>query len=350
MKGPQINVAVIGAGGIGANHIQGYQRHPSARVVAVADTSAERAREACEKFNIPEAVEDYRRLLEREDISVISVALPNYLHAPVALEALAAGKHVLLDKPFATNARDAAKVVETARRANRVFMVGQNQRFPPERQALKRMVEAGRLGEIYFAEAFWLRRAGIPRMGSWFTQRRYAGGGCTYDIGVHELDLCLHLIGDFDAAAVSGQVYTKFGNRGLGEGGWGKSEVDRKAEFDVEDFSVALIKMKSGRTVVLRASWAGHMPASSTDGVVLYGTKAGACTKPPQIFRPGRPEYRIEDIRPGRLTVPACRMCHFMDCVLGKAQPYVKPEESLQVQRILDAIYKSSRTGREVRL
>ena len=115
MKGPQINVAVIGAGGIGANHIQGYQRHPSARVVAVADTSAERAREACEKFNIPEAVEDYRRLLEREDISVISVALPNYLHAPVALEALAAGKHVLLDKPFATNARDAAKVVETAR-------------------------------------------------------------------------------------------------------------------------------------------------------------------------------------------------------------------------------------------
>lgn len=350
MSRQKINVAVIGAGAIGADHIQGYQRHPSARVVAVADTSAERAREACEKFNIPEAVSDYRALLRRPDISVVSIALPNYLHAPAALAALAAGKHVMLDKPFATNARDAAKVLEAARRARTVFMVGQNQRFPAERQALKRMVMAGKLGEVYLAEAFWLRRSGIPRIGSWFTQKRYAGGGCTYDIGVHELDLCLHLLGDFDAAAVSGQVYAKFGNRGLGEGRWGRSETDPKAPFDVEDFSVAMIRMKSGRTVILRASWAAHLPANSADGVILYGTRAGARTMPPQIFRPGKTDYIIEDIRPGRPTVSTCRMGHFIDCALGKAKPYVPPEESLQVQRILDAIYRSSATGREVRL
>lgn len=350
MAGRKINVAVIGAGAIGVNHIQGFQEHPAARVVAVAETSPERAKEACEKFNVPEAVADYRALLDRKDIAVVSVALPNYLHARVALEALAAGKHVLMEKPFATNARDAARVVEAARKARRLLMVGQNQRFRPERQALKRMVAAGKLGEVYAAEAFWLRRSGIPRIGSWFTQKRFAGGGCTYDIGVHVLDLCLHLLGDFDAAAVSGQTFIKFGNRGLGEGTWGKSERDPNAVFDVDDFSVALIKLKSGRTVILRSSWAAHMPTPNSDGVILYGTEAGATTNPPQVFRPGRTDYVLEDITPGRPTVNPNRMAHFIDCVLGKARPYVPVEESLQVQRILDAIYKSSATGREVRL
>lgn len=345
-----INVAVIGAGAIGANHIDGFQKHPAVRVVALAETSAARAKETCEKFNIPEAVSDYRELLKRDDIHVVSNALPNYLHAKVSLDVLAAGKHLLLDKPFATNARDAAKVLEMARRKKVCFMVGQNQRFQPVRQALKRAVEAGKLGEVYHAEAFWLRRSGIPRIGSWFTQKRFAGGGCTYDIGVHMLDLCLHLIGDFDAAAVSGQAFTKFGNRGLGNGGWGKSEIDPKAPFDVDDFAVALIKMKSGRTVILRASWAAHMAQGSSDNVVLFGTEAGATVNPAQIFRPGRKEYKIEDIKVGRPMVNENRMVHFIDCVLGKAESYVPPEESLKVQRILDAIYRSSETGREVRV
>jgi predicted dehydrogenase len=350
MSGRTIRCGVVGAGAIGLNHIQGFQKHPAARVVAVADTSEERAREACEKFGVPERVADYRELLERDDIPVVSVALPNYLHGPVGLAVVKAGKHLLMDKPFATGAAEAQRIVAAARAKRVVFMVGQNQRFSPVRQTLKRRILRGELGEIYHAEATWLRRSGIPRIGSWFTQKRFAGGGCTYDIGVHMLDLCLHLVGDFDAAAVSGQAFTKFGNRGLGNGGWGKSEIDPKAPFDVDDFAVALIKMKSGRTVVLRTSWAAHQPAGSVDGVTLYGTRAGAATNPPQIFKPGKPDYRIEDVQPGRPLVNPERMAHFLDCVLGKAEPFVKPGESLQVQRILDAIYKSSASGREVRL
>jgi len=349
-KSETVNVAVIGAGAIGEAHIQGFQKHPAARVVAVAETNAERSRSACEKYGVPEAVADYRELLTRPDVCAVSIALPNYLHASVALDALSAGKHVLLDKPFATCARDARRVLEAARRRRVVFMVGQNQRFPPERQKLKRMVEDGRLGEVYHAEAYWLRRAGIPRIGSWFTQRRFAGGGCTYDIGVHVLDLCLHLIGDFEAASVSGQTFSKFGPRGLGNGGWGRSEIDPKAPFDVDDFAVALIKMKSGRTVLLRASWAAHMAERSRENVELFGTEAGATTNPPQLILPGRKDYRLEPIRPGRPSVHPDRMVHFVDCVLGRAEPYVKPEESLQVQRILDALYRSSETGREIRL
>ncbi len=345
-----IQVAVIGAGAIGEAHLQGFQSHPAARVVALAETNEERARTACEKYGVPEAVSDYRDLLKRDDLDAVSIALPNYLHAPVARDALDAGKHVMLDKPFATNARDAARVLDAARRKKVVFMVGQNQRFPPERQKLKNLVAAGKLGEVYHAEAFWLRRAGIPRIGSWFTQKQFAGGGCAYDIGVHMLDLCLHLIGDFDAAAVSGRTFAKFGPRGLGNGGWGRSEIDPQAKFDVEDFAVALIKMRSGRTVLLRASWAAHMLERSAENVILYGTEAGATINPPQLILPGPKDYRAVPVPAGRPTVNPERMAHFVDCILGRAEPYVKPEESLRVQRILDALYRSSETGREVRI
>ncbi|HEY5078941.1 MAG TPA: Gfo/Idh/MocA family oxidoreductase, partial [Opitutaceae bacterium] len=231
-------VAVIGAGAIAQDHIASFKQHPAATVVALAEVSRKRGRETAEKFGIPDVVTDYRALLARDDIDVVSIALPNYLHAAVALDALKAGKHVMLEKPMATNAGDAAKLVAQARRQGVLFMVGQNLRFNVETQTARQLVEKGILGEVYHAKTSWNRRAGIPRIGSWFTQKRFAGGGCTYDIGVHALDRCLYLMGEFEAAAVSGQTYAKFGPRGLGNGNWGRSEIDPKARFDVDDLSV----------------------------------------------------------------------------------------------------------------
>uniref|UniRef100_UPI00404B3D29 Gfo/Idh/MocA family protein n=1 Tax=Cephaloticoccus sp. TaxID=1985742 RepID=UPI00404B3D29 len=344
------NVAVIGAGAIGHDHIRSFQQHPAARVVALAEISPERGREAADAYNIPELVTDYRTLLTRADIDVVSIALPNFLHAFVALDALRAGKNVMVDKPMATNARDAAKVVAAARKSRRLLMVGQNQRFTPEIQTAKQLVTDGVLGEVYHAKTAWTRRSGIPRIGSWFTQTKFAGGGSTYDIGVHALDRCLFLLGEFDAAAVSGQTYSKFGNRGLGDGGWGKSEIDPRKPFDVDDLSVALIKLKSGRTVLLETSWAGHLEDDGFNGTQLFGTEAGLLVPPLKLFRPGPNGYITESISPKANLVNPNRMVHFIDCLLGKAKPYVKPAESLAVQKILDAIYRSAQTGREVRL
>jgi predicted dehydrogenase len=344
------NVAVIGAGGIGQDHLASFKLHPSARVVALAEVSPVRGREAAERFGIPELVTDYRKLLSRPDIDVISVALPNYLHARVALDALRAGKHVMLDKPMATNARDAAKLVAEAKRRGVLFMVGQNFRFNAETQTARQVVEGGSLGDVYHAKTSWSRRAGIPRIGSWFTQKRFAGGGCTYDIGVHALDRCLYIIGEFEASAVSGQTFAKFGPRGLGNGGWGKSEIDPKAKFDVDDLSIALIKMKSGRTVLLEASWAAHGPLIDVNDTQLFGTEAGLSLPPVKLFRRTRTGYATEEVAPLPPLVNTNRMVHFIDCLLGKAKPFVNPSESLAVQKILDAIYVSSATGREVRI
>ncbi len=344
------NVAVIGAGAIGHDHIASFKQHPQARVVALAEVSPERGREAADKFGVPDLVQDYALLLKRADIHVVSIALPNYLHAKVALEALRAGKHVMLDKPMATNAADAAKLVAEAKKRGLLLMVGQNNRFGWEVQTAKQLVADGVLGDVYHAKTAWTRRAGIPRIGSWFTQKKFAGGGCCYDIGAHALDRCLYLMGEFDAAAVSGQTYSRFGPRGQGDGSWGKSEIDPKATFDVDDLAVALIKLKSGRTVLLETSWAAHQPMGDYNGTQLFGTEAGLRFPPLELYRKTQYGYASETVSPRPNLANPNRMVHFVDVLLGKAEAYVKPAESLAVQKILDAIYVSAKTGREVRV
>jgi predicted dehydrogenase len=343
-------VAIIGSGAIGQDHVASFKLHPAVQVVAVADVSPDRARETAERFGVPEIFTDYKELLARTDIDVVSIALPNYLHAKVALDALRAGKHVMLDKPMATNARDGAKLAAAAAKSGKLFMVGQNFRFNGDTQTAKQVVDAGTIGEIYHAKTSWSRRAGIPRIGSWFTQKRFAGGGCTYDIGVHALDRCLFLMGEFDAAAVSGQTFAKFGPRGLGNGGWGRSEIDASAPFDVDDLSIALIKMKSGRTVLLETSWAAHGPLVDVNATQLFGTEGGLILPPVQVFKQSKGGYTTQFVDPLPPPVNTNRMYHFIECLLGNAKPFVKPAESVAVQKILDAIYTSAATGREVRI
>jgi len=346
----KVRCGVIGAGAIGLAHIEGFKKHPQAEVVAVAELNPQRRQEAAEKYRLAKAVEDYHELLKDKSIDVVSIALPNYLHGQVTVEAIKAGKHVMLDKPMATNARDAQKMIDAWKEKKVVFMVGQNFRFNRDTQMVREYIKNGELGDVYHTRAHWLRRCGIPRIGSWFTQKKYAGGGCCYDIGVHLLDCALHCMGNFDAEAVSGQVYAKFGPRGLGDGTWGKGEIDPQKPFDVEDLAVAMIKLKGGKTAVMEISWALHADSGKDYGIDLYGTEAGANLFPARILRVRKGNY--ETITPDikSLPVPEDRMVHFIDCVVKGTPPLVRPEESLKIQKILDAIYESSKTGREVRI
>ncbi|MCW8129178.1 MAG: Gfo/Idh/MocA family oxidoreductase [Planctomycetota bacterium] len=346
----KLRCAVIGAGAIGLHHIQGFQKHPDAEVAAVAEVNPERRAEAVAKYALPKGVEDYKELLKDKTIDAVSVALPNALHAPVATEAIKAGKHVLLDKPMATNAREAQQIVDAWKEKKVVFMVGQNFRFNPETQKVKAAAAAGELGEIYHGRAHWLRRSGIPRIGSWFTQKKMAGGGCCYDIGVHLLDCLLHIMDNFDAEAVSGVTYAKFGPRGLGDGSWGKGEVDPNKPFEVEDFAGALVRLKGGKSAILEVSWALHAEKGKDHGVDIYGTEAGASLFPAMIHKAQGKEITSAAPVLETLPVPEERMVHFVDCVLKGVPPLVKPEESLKLQKILDAIYESGSTGREVRI
>ena len=349
--GDRLRCAVIGTGAIGLEHLTILSLCPRAAAVAIAENNPARAKEASERFKIPRIYSDYRELLEQVDIDAVTVAVPNYLHAQVAIEALKARKHVMLEKPMATSAKEASKIIDAAAKMRRTVMVGQNFRFNRHTQMAKMVIQRGDLGEIYHARAFWLRRSGIPRIGSWFTQKKQAGGGCIYDIGTHVLDACLHLMGEFEVATVFGQTHAKFGSRGMGEFNWGKGEIDPAKPFDVEDYGVALLKMKSGRTVNFEVSWAGHHPADGREhGIDLLGTQGGLSLYPARLFRNGASGYETIQLGGLKLPQPEDRVHHFVNAVLDGKRPLVTVEESLKIQQILDAIYSSAASGKEVRL
>lgn len=347
----KLRCAVIGAGGIGLDHLHSLTTCHRAAAVAVAEVNPQRGREAAARFGLPRSYLDYRELLEQPDIDAVTIALPNHLHAPVAIQALKARKHVLLEKPMATSAREAAKIVDVARTMKRALMVGQNLRFNRFTQHARLLIDRGDLGEVYHLRAFWLRRAGIPRIGSWFTQKQLAGGGCLYDLGVHLLDTCLHLLKEFDVSAVSGQTYAKFGNRGLGEMDWGRSEVDPKRPFTVEDYGVALLKLKSGRTISMEVGWACFQTHETREfGIDLLGTNAGLSLFPARLFRTTPDGQETLLLNPAKAAHPEDRIHHFVNSILDGRKLLVTPEESLKVQQVLDAIYTSASSGKEVRL
>lgn len=350
----KLKVGIIGAGAISRDHCSGVNSHPDAEMVAVADINAKRRDAVKRQFGMAKAYATAGELLADDSLDAVCIALPNALHAPVALDALAAGKHVLLDKPFAMNAGEAKAVIAASKKAGKLLMIGMNQRYPRDSQTIRALVKRGDLGNVYHARAFWRRRAGAPRFGTWFGDKRQAGGGCLLDIGVHLLDLCLFSMDNFKPVSASGAVYTKFGNRGLGEGGWGHSDPQKgKQIFTVDDFATALIKFQNGATVDLTVSWVLHQATPDQMDVELFGTEAGASIKPARVYRFGKNKGEYEVVEPQNITIdrPHCnRQIDWIDGILKRRKPACTLEESLTVQKILDAIYKSSETGKEVRI
>lgn len=349
--GDRLRCGVIGTGAFGLEHLNSLQQCPRATAVAIAESNVARAKEASERYKIPRSYTDYHELLEQADIDAVTIALPSYLHAPVAIEALKARKHVLVEKPMALNAREASKMIDTAAKMRRTLMVAQNFRFNRHTQMARLVIQRGDLGELYHARGFWLRRHAIPRIGSWFTQKKLSGGGVICDLGTHVIDTCLHLLNDFEVTTVLGTTHAKFGGRGLGEFNWGKSEIDPAKPFDVEDHGSALLKLKSGRTVSLEVSWAAHQPADGREhGLDLLGTLGGLSLYPARLHRNGPNGYETIQLANLKTPQPEDRIHHFVNCVLEGKKPLVSVEESLKVQQVIDAIYASATTGKEVRL
>jgi predicted dehydrogenase len=347
----KLRCAVIGAGAIGIEHLNDLLHCPRAATVAIAELNPTRLREAAEKFHVPRTYTNYKELLEQPDIDAITIALPNYLHAPVAVDALNARKHVLIEKPMATNAKDAAKIVAAAQKSRRTAMVAKNFRFDRHTHTARLAIQRGDLGEIYHARGFSHRTSSIPRIGSWFTQKQLAGGGCMADTGSMLIDVLFHLLNDFDVVSVTAATHAKFGNRGRGEGNWGKSEVDPKRTFDVEDHCAALLRMKKGYTVTVETSWAGFHPGDTREeGIDLLGTEAGMSLFPAKLFKQSLHGLETTHFFNTKNGPVEDRISHFVNCIIEGKKPLIPIEESLKVQQVLDAIYASAETGKEVRL
>ncbi len=292
-----LRVGIVGAGAIATlGHIPGLQRVPDVQIVAICDTNAERARAAAARFGIPAVFEDYNDMLAQVELDAITVGVPNLYHAPVTLAALAAGKHVLCEKPLAITVADGEAMVEAARRAGLLLAVNMHNRLRADMQVLREIVAGERLGRVGYASARWFRRSGIPGFGSWFTRRDLAGGGVLMDIGVHMLDLATWLLGFPQVAAVRGETQAIHGPRGRGLGGWGIERVPG-GTFDVEDFAASHLRLANGGLVTVEVSWAVH--GRDEQRVQLFGDEAGAELVP----RPVRRRYGAAPVpRGGRHT------------------------------------------------
>jgi predicted dehydrogenase len=347
-----VRFGLVGAGQIAHYAADAIRNHPHAKLVAVQDPHLERRTTLQKKHALEYAHEVVEDLLANPNVDAVYIAVPNKFHVPLAIQALEAGKHVILEKPFAMNAGEAEAAINVAKKAGLVLNLGMNQRFSADSQKIKQLVEEGVLGEIYHAKAIWRRRTGIPKLGTWFGNKEIAGGGSLYDIGVHMLDLCLWTINNFEPVSVTGATYTKFGNRGLGEGGWGLSDkVETK--FDVDDFASAFIRFANGATVTLDTTWACHQATGNIENVEVFGTEGGASLRPARLFRGGTfpTAYEVVDDLKMNLKMPHQERFHnFINHLRGEEELCVTPQQALTVQKILDAIAESNRTGKEVRL
>lgn len=353
MKNSVVQFGFIGAGEISHHSANNVKNHPQARLAAAQDLSQPRLAELCAKHQIPKAYATAEELFADPEIDVVYIAVPNKFHVPLSIQAMKAGKHVILDKPFAMNLAEAEKATAVSRETGKILNLGMNQRFEMGSQKARAMIERGDFGDIYHAKAYWLRRAGIPKLGTWFGNKDLAGAGCLYDIGVHFLDLALFLLGDFHPVSVSGATYTKFGHLGLGGGGWGKSDK-ANLPFNVEDFATGFIRFSSGMTLALDVSWACHAEEGSREDVQLYGSKMGAMVRSRKRFYRNEEtgehvvaqEFPAMDVR-----YPHCDRFHnFINHLLGKEELCVTLDQAVAVQKILDAIAVSASTGKEVRL
>ncbi len=343
----KMRVGVIGLG-IGRHHIRGYREHPRAEVVAIADTDESRLAEIADEYGVPGSYRNAEEMLSRENLDVVSIATPNIYHKPIALMAFEAGAHVLCEKPPAMNAAEAEEMVAAAEDAGRRLMINFSFRFREESQALKREVDAGTLGDIYFGRTVWHRRRGIPRFGGWFGKKDMSGGGPLIDLGVHRLDLALWLMGYPEPEWVMGSAYNHIGSALARDAG---------VEFTVEDFAIGLIRFTNGATLEVEASWAGNIQEKELMETRLLGTRGGLLQRNAggsydlitelYLERNGSMyDMKLDVASAARTTSTA----HFIDAIVNDTEHIATGEEGVTVMKLLDAIYTCAETRKPVKV
>ncbi len=358
-----LRAGVVGLGWAGRQHMAAYAGSPDVELVGLAGLEAEPMQQLGDQYGISaeQRYPDWADLVAQGGLDIVSIATPTTLHAPIAIAALDAGIHVLSEKPMAENATVAQGMVDAAKRNGKVLDVSFNHRRRGDVQALKQIIDAGLLGDIYYAKAGWLRREGIPGLGSWFTRRATAGGGPLMDIGVHMLDMALHLLGEPAVTSATAATYAEFGPRGRGGSSYestGKTGVEA-SQYDVEDLSTAFLRLGTGGTLLLESSWAQWIPRDQCY-VTLYGSEGGA-----SIEWGGSPAdpYRTLNIWTEKSGVPAvlqpnvppdgqhtAAVLDFVAAVVSGEVDGHQGDEALVRAAVVDACYASAEQGHEVQL
>ncbi|MCI9133376.1 MAG: Gfo/Idh/MocA family oxidoreductase [Lachnospiraceae bacterium] len=353
----KLRVGIVGCGSIAnGKHLPAMKRHGGFEIVAFCDLIEERAQKTREEYGTEDArvYTDFQELV-KEDLDAVYVLTPNNAHAPAAIAALKAGKHVMCEKPMAKTYGEAKAMVEAAKESGKLLTIGYQNRYRKDSAFLKRFCEDGEMGEIYFAKAHAIRRRAVPTWGVFIDEEKQ-GGGPLIDIGTHALDLTLWMMDNYEPASVTGSTFRKLADQKETGNAFGDWDPEK---FTVEDSAFGYIKMKNGAAIFLESSWALNSLEVDEAKTSLCGTRAGADMK--DGLRINRVQYGRQciekpELRPGGVDFFAgdedrpedVEQQVFYRAVACGEPLVVQPEQAMVVTQILEAIYESAKTNKTI--
>lgn len=347
----RIRTGVVGTG-MGRYHMDAFAKQKDVELVAICDINRREALEFAAMYGVPKArvFTEYEQMFSLSDLDAVGIATPNHLHAPMTIDALRKGKHVLIEKPMALNPRQAKAMVAAAKKADKRLMVEQAMRFSPEAQLLRAYCNRGEFGKVYYARSTWIRRKGWPRLnfepggsmgrGEWFIRKDEAGFGALGDIGVHLVDLAWYIMGTPKPLSVSGMLWNKVAAPILKR---------KKMPCEVDEMAGGFIRLEGGRVISVEVCWDSHNQPKQE--VFVYGDKGGCSLFPAKVYR-GEDILETVELATEYGGLPLTdAYTHFIDCVRNPRKKMIASgEENVQLIKILDGISRSARTGKEVAL
>ena len=379
-----VRIGVVGAGNRGQNHAARYERIPGADIVAVADVDVPKAR-ALAEVEGAESYADHESMLADADLDAVNLCVHASLHESIAVDALEAGADVFCEKPMADDYAAARRMYEAAERTGNRLAVQNQLLYTKETRAAKALVEAGELGDVYHGVAArsrgWAfgddpeeialgaRQRGTPYVDGYgspaFVREESAGGGAVYDLGSYTVGQLLYLLGSPTVERVRGATFDTTGDR-YRPGDRAGEEYRRRVEesgFDVEDVGVGFVTFEDGTVLSVRASWSRYL---DEEGSALVGTRGGVRLDPFEFFTtiadvemrasPDLEEYLFRrqylDGERGEAAyeagITADPLYHWVEELLGRAEPIPTAELALEAMAVADGIALSSELGREV--
>ncbi|WP_121614508.1 Gfo/Idh/MocA family protein [Mesobacillus foraminis] len=349
-----LRIGIIGGGGISDVHLKAIRNNRKALIHAICDLNIRRAEEKAKEYQAPYFYSDYLELLKLETIDAVVICTWNCTHAEIAIAALEAGKHVFVEKPLSKTLEEAILIEQAVKRNKKQLQMGFVRRFEPNVMVLKKFIDEGELGEIYYAKASSLRRLGNP--GGWFTDEAKSGGGPLIDIGIHIIDTSWYLMGRPRVTSVYGNTYRRLGKRAnIKNLSFYKTADFNVSVNDVEDLAHAVIKFENGASLMVDCSYTLHAKKDETN-LRLYGECGGAEIEPEFCLISERHDT-ILNIQPqtdqsglNLLKAFQNQNDHFVECCLEGREPISTVGDGKEVMRMIMAIYESARLGHEVLL
>ena len=357
----KLRIGIIGTGGIAGSHIASYKKQPDVEVVAGADLIPGKA----EKFFKDNGVEakaftDYKEMIDTMNLDAVSVCTYNRTHAECTIYALEHGLPVLLEKPMTVTLDEAIAIREAEKKSGKIVSVGFQPRFDANMQMIKKIVQSGELGRVYYVQTGGGRRHGIPV--SWsetFIENDKAGLGALGDIGCYSIDLVMNALGNPKPLTVTGTATDYFGTTPEAYSQVGKPECAKK--FSVDDFASAYIRLEGGIILDFRIAWYMHL---DTPGyTIIMGTKGslripstdcwnGSFNKPMTIYHDvaGEPVETVVPLLPATTDLFDRKIRSFLNAVITGGEAPVPTSQIIYNQAILDGIQRSSDCGHEVEI